>query len=485
MTQDEWSLAFFNQTMRVLLLCLVIVFVSCTPRGVREAQEVVALADSLREAHLVAQDEYNDSTHLAQAYYTLEKWQWLYPDDFAHACYHYGRILRDKDNPVAAMQVFLAATHSRTHDYHILARTYSNIGDICRLGEAYDLAYCVYQHAINNFILCDDSIMSYFTQNNQAYVLAEKGDVVNSVSLLDSIAKKCPSLPYLQMAITETRAIAYLKAHQYDSVLLYATQLITYDTTYNLAYVIKAQAFSFIDNADSATYYAYKGLNNSANIYNQANLYYILTNQDDEKDITTVREYSAKRADTQKLIEIRQGKLSQAVQLLKQDLTRKPERRWLYAIIVTILVLGIVNGCLVYKKRKRHQLLSQQIEDLESKNKSVISQLRIRIDSNIALLSKSHNLKKDLHWDNFELFCQEVNQQFNMLATKLQAQQVLNETQIRLCILVLLNLSRSSIAETQPYAINSIGKLKDQTAKLLGTTGKNLRTYLLQLAIEG
>lgn len=466
--------------MRVLLLCLVIVFVSCTPRGVREAQDVVALADSLREAHLVAQDEYNDSTHLAQAYYTLEKWQWLYPDDFAHACYHYGRKLRDKDNPVAAMQVFLAATHSRTHDYHILARTYSNIGDICRLGEAYDLAYCVYQHAINNFILCDDSIMSYFTQNNQAYVLAEKGDVVNSVSLLDSIAKKCPSLPYLQMAITETRAIAYLKAHQYDSVLLYATQLITYDTTYNLAYVIKAQAFSFIDNADSATYYAYKGLNNSANIYNQANLYYILTNQDDEKDITAVREYSAKRADTQKLIEIRQGKLSQAVQLLKQDLTRKPDRRWLYAIIVTILVLGIVNGCLVYKKRKRHQLLSQQIEDLESKNKVQTDQIRVQMEERCSVIVNSPNIKEELDWYNYDHMYAIVNLRLLGILNHLQPYS-LSEKEIRLCILILLKASTSQMVDMIPYAQSGLGKFKYSTARKLGTTTADMRTFLLKL----
>lgn len=484
MTQDEWSLAFFNQTMRVLLLCLVIVFVSCTPRGVRDAQEVVALADSLREAHLVAQDEYNDSTHLAQAYYTLEKWQWLYPDDFAHACYHYGRKLRDKDNPVAAMQVFLAATHSRTHNYHILARVYSNIGDIAHLAGEFQLSYEMFEQAASNYLHNCDTLLYYYCLNDMAFELAEQGKKDSVLFILNKIETDCDNQSIIIKTL-ETKAVVCKKIKQYDSVLYYTSLLFSYGCYEPAIIKLRAQAYSFLGVKDSAVYFANDVLSLSSEIFEMNGALYILTHDDDEKDITAVREYSAKRADTQKLIEIRQGKLSQAVQLLKQDLTRKPDRRWLYAIIVTILVLGIVNGCLVYKKRKRHQLLSQQIEDLESKNKSVVSQLRIRVDSNIALLSKSHNLKKDLHWDNFELFCQEVNQQFNMLATKLQAQQVLNETQIRLCILVLLNLSRSSIAETLPYAINSIGKLKDQTAKLLGTTGKNLRTYLLQLAIEG
>ncbi len=471
--------------MRLLLLSLVIVLISCAPREVREAQEVVVLADSLREAHLVAQDEYNDSTHLAQAYYTLEKWQWLYPDDFAHACYHYGRILRDKDDPVSAMQVFLTATHSRTNDYHILGRVYSNMANICRLANKHDLAYRIFLQSKKTFACARDSSLYYYSQNNMAFELVEQRKIEEAISLLDSIKHACTDSAVNIMAM-ETYMLAQKNNEEYDSVLYYANLLLT-QKNYNkeIACLSKAQAYFELQCYDSALYYAKTTVCTSNDLFNLDNALYICIHCDSLDVGSDIYSLNAERADIEKQIEIRHGKLSQAVQLLEQDLVRKPDIRWLYAIIATILILSIVNGCFVYKKRKRHQLLSQQIEDLESKNESVISQFSIRVDSNIALLSKSHNLKKDLCWDDFELFCQETNQQFNMLASKLQTKQVLNETQIRLCILVLLNLSRSSIAEALPYAINSIGKLKDQTAKLLGTTGKNLRTYLLQLAIEG
>ena len=81
----------------------------------REAQEVVAHADSLREAHLYAQNEYDDSLSLAQAYETLKEiplpfrgWLGL-NSSYAHACYHYGRMLRAKDNHLEAMKVIIAA----------------------------------------------------------------------------------------------------------------------------------------------------------------------------------------------------------------------------------------------------------------------------------------------------------------------------------------------------------------------------------------
>jgi len=67
----------------------------------------------------------------------------------------------------------------------------------------------------------------------------------------------------------------------------------------------------------------------------------------------------------------------------------------------------------------------------------------------------------------------------------LQQKKILNETEIRLCVLVLIGLTRSDIAHILPYALNSVGKLKDHTAKKLGTTGKNLHDFLLQMAVEG
>jgi hypothetical protein len=79
-----------------------------------------------------------DSATLAQAYETLEKQSAVsrqlsevFPfvhctsslcTSYVHACYHYGRLLREKDDPVAAMQVFIDATHSRTRDSYPRAR---------------------------------------------------------------------------------------------------------------------------------------------------------------------------------------------------------------------------------------------------------------------------------------------------------------------------------------------------------------------------
>ena len=153
------------------LLLLVCAFTACTPRSIREAQSVVVLADSLRAEGCV----YSDSAELAQAYETLGQWQWFYADEYAHACYHYGRILREKEHPVEAMQVFINATYSHTRDYAILGRVYSNMGDIAHLAGEFPLAYDMFERSVEMYLQSNDTTAYYYVLNDMAYELAEQG----------------------------------------------------------------------------------------------------------------------------------------------------------------------------------------------------------------------------------------------------------------------------------------------------------------------
>ena len=106
-----------------ILFLVATLLLSCSPRALREAEEAVTQADSMRAAGQM----YADSVRLAQSYATLRAWRNVRADEYAHACYHYGRLLREKDNPVEAMHCFIEASHTPTHDYHILGRAYSSI----------------------------------------------------------------------------------------------------------------------------------------------------------------------------------------------------------------------------------------------------------------------------------------------------------------------------------------------------------------------
>ena len=472
----------------------------CSSRAIHEAEAVVAQADSLWQAGLMYGIDAGDSLSLAQAYETLEAIPLPFREGlgldspYAHSCYHYGKLLRAKDNPVEAMQAFINATHSRTRDYHILGRVYSNMGSICHLAGDFPLSYDMYERSANCFLADNDSLSYYFLLNDMAFELAEQGKKDSCFNIIVNIKNHASYDSVLLAYCWITQAQACLKCKQYDSLIFYAQQSKQIASTLPSSSLQLAQAYSYLGERDSATYYALLVLNNTNELFDVNNALYILTNDDMSKDKEAIRETAADRSDVQKLLSDNQGKLSQAVQLLELDLAKTPDLRWLYAVIATIIVIGSCLLLYIHRKRNQHKLLSQQVDDLTSrtiamqvKNEELsqsysnnYNQIKEDIDHKCALLQDSGKIKKTLAWKNYHTMCTIVDKQFYLLASKLQSKQLLNETEIRLCILTLLDCGYDQMAELLYYAPNGIGKLKLRVAKKLGTSAKGLRSYLIE-----
>ncbi len=497
-------------TLQIILLAAVLGIAGCSSSAVQEAKRVVAQADSLRtEGKMYGMDE-GDSTTIANAYETLKKrasFCFLPLNDgegkclssYAHACYHYGRLLREKGDPVSAMQVFIEATHSHTRDHHILGRTYSNMGSISHLAGEYQLAYDMYNRSAEMFLQSGDSLLYYCLLSDMAFELAKQEKPNEVYALLGEM----PVRNYDHVLHTkniEALLVLNKSLRQYDSVLLYADSIVGLTGENPLLLISKAQSFCHLQQFDSATYYAHKTISSSTDLFNLNNALYILIHCDSINNGYKVYNLSAERADVQKQLEIRQGKLSQAIQLLEQDLKCKPDLRWLY--VVAGILLCLIAICVLYyewRRRKQHRKiivdiqkkevlhneLEKSISNLSELQDSKYEQIIKNVEDACSLLSKSSDIKSDLSWKDYEKMCSIVNQQFFQFATKLRVKGVLTEKEIRLCILTLFDLNRREISDILPYAYNSVGKLKYQTAKKLGTTGKNLRTYLLNLVIKG
>ena len=487
--------------LKILLLASSAVFLgSCSSRAIHEAEAVVAQADSLWQAGLMYGIDAGDSLTLAQAYKTLGDIPLPYREGlglgspYSHACYHYGKLLRAKDNPAEAMQAFINATHSRTRDYHILGRVYSNMGSICHLAGDFPLSYDMYEKSANCFLADNDSLSYYFLLNDMAFELAEQGKKDSCFNIIVNIKNHASYDSVLLAYCWITQAQACLKCKQYDSLIFYAQQSKQIASTLPSSSLQLAQAYSYLGERDSATYYALLVLNNTNELFDVNNALYILTNDDMSKDKEAIRETAADRSDVQKLLSDNQGKLSQAVQLLELDLAKTPDLRWLYAVIATIIVIGSCLLLYIHRKRNQHKLLSQQVDDLTSrtiamqvKNEELsqsysnnYNQIKEDIDHKCALLQDSGKIKKTLAWKNYHTMCTIVDKQFYLLASKLQSKQLLNETEIRLCILTLLDCGYDQMAELLYYAPNGIGKLKLRVAKKLGTSAKGLRSYLIE-----
>ena len=498
----------------VLLLLAGMVGQGCSSGAIHEAEAVVAQADSLWQAGLMYGIDAGDSLSLAQAYETLKEhsvfssqFSEVFPfvqrtsflRTYARSCYHYGRLLRAKDHPAEAMQAFINAIHSRTRDYHILGRVYSNMGSICHLAGDFPLSYDMYEKSANCFLADNDSLSYYFLLNDMAYELAEQGKKEETLRLLNNISSNITDAD-IDVKIWETRAILYREVCQYDSTIYYARKVL--DRYYSDAPMLlaTAQAYYFLAQYDSALVYANKVLATSDFYGDLYNALYIISHEDSTLTKAEILQLTSQREDIRfEEYEPTKEQLSRAVRLLEADLDRKPDWRWLYAVIATVLIIGSCILLYVHKRRSQHKLLSQQVDDLSKINDSVKElhehikkeyteykdNLLTQIEQNYAVLTQSPNIFTDIHWKDYHALCQIINDNFGMLAAKLQGIYHLSEKEIRLCILVLLEITNSKqMAEMLYYSESGIRNFKNRTAKKIGTNSVKMRNALLKLAIS-
>ena len=485
----------------------------CACSGLGEARHTLAAADSLRvnEGRLYAngvpannvQRGVGDSLALAEAYVTTGKWRYIYPNDYARACYYYGYMLRQHGDQVAAMRAFIAGTHAPYlgrlvplpwfSDYHILGRIYSNMGTMCHLEGDYELSYEMYKKCSEQFLRSGDTTAYYYAINDMAFCRAMQKNRSETYLLLGSIEKECTDSNVIAKT-WETRAILYKSIIQYDSAI-WAANHVSYNKNFeSTSFLIKAQAFSRRGMNDSALHYANCVMSSSSASYqDKYNALYILTNKDSAITSHDKDSLVAVRADIG-MYQTHDAKiLGHAIEILQQDNKEQPIKGLVILLMIVLITVGVLLGVIrmlrqQQLKKVRHiihkaQSLSQhthQLEKLQQEKRSIILD---EIGQTCKTLQKSTNLD-ELCWNNYGQMCACVNKRFYSLASKLQERYDLSEREIRLCILVLIGFDRKQTSELLRYSLTGIGKLKDTTAKKMGTTGAKLQFFLSKLTTE-
>lgn len=386
-------------------------------------------------------------------------------DREAQACYERGKQLREEGEPVLAMKAFLRAAQSGTQDEALLGRVYSNIANLCRQADDHEAAFRIYTVSAGHFRVAQDTLAYAYALNNMAWEQAVMGHKDSASLLVDSAIHVYPRSP-LTDKTRETRAAACFFAQEYDSVLLY-----TVPPANDYLLMLRAQAYSYLHEDDSATYYARLLMPRTTNLFYLDDLYYILTHNDSEADKEEIRRLSSARTDVQQDIEIRHGKLTQAVQLMEQEIART-YNPWLMTAYLFVLLISIGLSIWAILIHRRHCQLHHALNEQEEQRYQELTR-------NIQLVLNAPDLRKELAWDDFAAFCHQTDKRFSGLATRLQSQG-LNEQDTRLCVLVLLGLPHKQIADILNCSPKSIGKLKDLTARKLHTTGGQLQEAMMK-----
>ncbi len=382
--------------------------------------------------------------------------------------YQNGKALREEGKQVEAMQAFIEATHSGTDDEALLGRIRSNMANMCRQANDHETAFEVYALSAEHFRKANDTLAYAYALNNMAWEQAVMGHKDSARALISQAITVYPHEPLLDK-VRESQAAACFFAQEYDSVLYYAAS--SHDSDYLL--MLRAQAFSFLQMDDSATFYAKQLLPRTTNPFYLDDIYYILTHNDLSAQKDTLLKWSSERADVQKQIKERHGQLALAVHLLQQDLHPQKQNLSIWFILLIVSGLALLIW-LIYVAYQQYLLHAE---------KAKFEQARIQeLNANKQLLLESEDIRQELAWNDFEALCREINKRFFNLATKLQDMDM-NEQDIRMCILVLIGLSHKETAEMLNCSPKSIGKLKDLTARKLGVSGGQLQDKLQKTAI--
>ena len=97
-------------------------------------------------------------------------------------------------------------------------------------------------------------------------------------------------------------------------------------------------------------------------------------------------------------------------------------------------------------------------------------------------LQQSENWLDELGWKDYDTLRRTVNRHFSLLADKLKLRYALSEREMRLCVLVLMGcFTDKQMADILCYGEKSIRTIKRNTAIKMGTTSRELRTFLIDM----
>lgn len=370
------------------------------------------------------------------------------------------------------------------------------MGSICHLAGEFPLSYDMYEKSANMFLQNGDSVLYFYGLNNMALELSEQRKEKETLAILSTIKKACTNIG-VQIKLLETTAEMYYKVHKYDSAIFYVNKLT--DMGYDLpsGILIKAQAFSSLEKKDSALYYARKVADMSHSLNDLYNALYILSYDDTTLVTDEILKLTSQRDDLHTYkIDVQKTEHSKAVQIV---IRAEEDSAHFYkkVMIVSTMLIGILTisiGIIIYIHRKRRLLhkeasniaeLNMQMSQLVQERTNSQNKLMDQFRHNCQILNSPEAIRENLAWNDYAKLCTIADSHFSFITSKLKRTNLLNDKEIRLCILVLIGtLNSKQMADLLYYGESGIRNFKSHTASKLGTNGKDLQEFLIKMAFE-
>ena len=480
------------------MLLVAVLVISCTSCARwRDAKAVVSEADSLLVKGVIIKD----TAALSGGICTLENLMGrvFAKEELTKMYYLMGRNLDDYyHNFSDAADFYIKADRMKTKDWVLRGRINSCMGFICKQDSSFAEALEFYERACDAHQKSDN--IWYYTHNllnvAEQYVNLGKYNKADSVLLLAS-NYDVDSAYYAR--VVDVYALALYNQQLYDSALVLLLGIKDYPRnieTRCYSYQMIMRLYNKLNNSTNSIYYAKYIITHSNNPSFLSNAYYHLVNYaKDNNDMDDIFMYSHLREDEDRKLQHVSESYAQATLKLKDYLRNPCPFLYLWITGGFVILLGGA-GIWIYRRKseqviaEKHQMeaelrnwkesiqqkLDRDKEDIMNEKRMIIRNIIMEYADEFAIGKPIWNKEKDV----FRL----ADSCFGFIIYRLKHTYHLRNSELKICLMVLLDFPNKEIARIVSYKEDSYPTIKRRLATKLGTSSSEMRNFLLDLIVK-
>ncbi len=483
------------------MLLITLLLMSCTSCvRWREAKGVIAEADSLLVEGVIIRD----TVALGEVISTLENplGRMFARGKLMKAYYLMGRNLDDYyHNFSDAADFYIKADRMKTKDWVLRGRINSCMGFICKQDSCFEEALVFYERANNAFEKTGDKRRVA----NGLVSIAEQYVNLKDYAKADSVLKiaagyDVDSAHYARMV--DVYALSLYNQQLYDSALVHLLSIKDYPRNLDArcySYQLIMHCYEFQNQLIECPYYAQYIINNSKNPSFRSNAYFFLMY--DAKNRNAVEElarHSTCREDEDRNLQHVSESYAQASVKLR-DYINNPIYIHFKEILIVLFFIIVLAVWAIWYSRKRinrkiaseKKLIEQEIAQwkdgiLQKMNEEkAISEIEKRkMILNVVMdYADEFAIDKPI-WDNDTKLFRLADSCFGFIIYRLKHTFHLRNSELKICLMVLLDFPNKEIARIVSYKEDSYPTIKRRLATKLGTSSTEMRNFLLDLIVK-
>ena len=483
----------------IVLVALLVMSCSSCARW-REAKAVVSEADSLLVHHKIVT---RDTTALNFAINTLDGplGHIFARDELAKAYYFMGRNFYYANDFATAAEYYILCDRMSPSDPMYKGRVNSCMGFICKQDSSFAEALEFYERACEAHQKSNNTW--YYAHNllniAEQYVNLGEYNKSDSVLLLAS-NYDVDSAYYARMV--DVYALSLYNQQLYDSALVHLLSIKDYPRNLDArcySYQLIMHCYEFQNQLIECPYYAQYIINNSKNPSFCSNAYFFLMY--DAKNRNTVEElarYSTYREDEDRILRHVTESYAQASVKLREYINN-PFSIHVEEILIILFCFIVIAIWAIWYSRKitnrkiasEKKLMEQEIAKwkegiLQKMNEEkAISEIEKRkMILNVVMdYADEFAIDKPI-WDNDTKLFRLADSCFGFIIYRLKHTYHLRNSELKICLMVLLDFPNKEIARIVSYKEDSYPTIKRRLATKLGTSSSEMRNFLLDLIVK-